>query len=164
MAENSGVGQKVDVNQRAFGLGAEIICIGCGSVLSIEIVSSPGVTVRRHEKSKCVYSECRFLFRAQMIQGTLLPQRESKPAPASETAALPEPVQAAGDGHVMTRRWWQETAEELAAKVRGYFTNAGGKVKIAENLDGDSDLYRLASRLTTRIVQPGGRTKQQGRG
>ena len=57
----------------------------------------------------------------------------------------------------MSQQWWQETAEELAAKVRGYFTPRGGKVDIPENLDGDWDLYRTASRLTTRTVQPGGK-------
>jgi hypothetical protein len=60
------------------------------------------------------------------------------------------------DRHTMSQQWWQETAEELAAKVRGYFTNRDGKVEILPKLDGDADLYRTASRLTTRTVQPGG--------
>jgi hypothetical protein len=62
------------------------------------------------------------------------------------------------DKHTMGQQWWQETAEELAAKVRGYFTTRDGKVEIPENLDGDCDLYATASRLTTRTVQPGGTT------
>jgi hypothetical protein len=53
--------------------------------------------------------------------------------------------------------------EELAAKVRGYFTNRYGKVEdfneIDACMDGDRDLYELASRITTKIVQPGGRKK-----
>lgn len=61
------------------------------------------------------------------------------------------------DQYTMSQQWWQETAEELAAKVRGYFTNGDGKVEILENCDGDWDLYRTASRLTTRTVQPGGK-------
>lgn len=49
-------------------------------------------------------------------------------------------------------------AEELAAKVRGYFTNpATGRVNIPESMDGDRDLYDLASRITKRVVQPGGK-------
>lgn len=59
------------------------------------------------------------------------------------------------DKHTMSQQWWQETAEELAAKVRGYFTNGNGKIDIPEKLDGDWDLYRTASRLTTRTVPPG---------
>lgn len=47
-------------------------------------------------------------------------------------------------------------AIELAAKVRGYFTNPrSGKVEIPENLDGDRDLYELASKITKRTIQPG---------
>ena len=65
----------------------------------------------------------------------------------------------AADKHRMSQQWWQETAEELAAKVRGYFTSSTtGKVAIYnEMLDGDWDLYRTASRLTTRVMQPGGK-------
>lgn len=49
-------------------------------------------------------------------------------------------------------------AVELAAKVRGYFTNpVTGKCEIGENLDGDRDLYELASRITKRVIQPGSR-------
>jgi len=55
----------------------------------------------------------------------------------------------------MSQQWWRETAEELAAKVRGYFTNGDGTVDISEELNGDLDLYRTASRLTTRVIQPG---------
>ncbi len=47
-------------------------------------------------------------------------------------------------------------AEELAAKVRGYFTNGDGKVDIPEKLDGDRDLYELASKITKKVRQPGG--------
>ena len=47
-------------------------------------------------------------------------------------------------------------AKELAAKVRGYFTNPrSGEVEIPENLDGDRDLYELASKITKRTIQPG---------
>ena len=63
----------------------------------------------------------------------------------------------AADKHTMSQQWWQETAEELAAKVRGYFTDRDGKVEIGEKLDGDRDLYMTASRLTTRVVRPGGK-------
>lgn len=65
------------------------------------------------------------------------------------------PERTPADKHTMSQQWWQETAEELAAKVRGYFTNRDGKVEIGEKLDGDRDLYMTASRLTTRVVQPG---------
>jgi hypothetical protein len=58
----------------------------------------------------------------------------------------------------MSQEWWQECAEELAAKVRGYFTAPGGTVEIDEKMNGDRDLYTLASRLTKRVVQPGGKT------
>ena len=57
--------------------------------------------------------------------------------------------------HTMSQDWWQQTAEELAAKVRGYFTNSDGQVEIGRGMDGDMDLYALASRLTTRKLQPG---------
>jgi hypothetical protein len=57
--------------------------------------------------------------------------------------------------NIQNQQWWQETAEELAAKVRGYFTNGDGKVDIPKELDGDLDLYRLASRLTAKVIQPG---------
>jgi hypothetical protein len=50
---------------------------------------------------------------------------------------------------------WCEVAEELAAKVRGYFTDFYGKVEIPKNMDGDRDLYEIASRLTTKQRQPG---------
>jgi hypothetical protein len=47
-------------------------------------------------------------------------------------------------------------AEELAAKVRGYFTNPKtGKVDIFTNLTGDRDLYELATRITNKTIQPG---------
>jgi hypothetical protein len=49
----------------------------------------------------------------------------------------------------------EDKAELLAAKVRGYFTNSEGHVEIPKELDGDRDLYELASSITTRIVQPG---------
>ena len=61
------------------------------------------------------------------------------------------------DKRTMSQQWWQETAEELAAKVRGYFTDSSGRVHIPASLAGDRDLYYLASRLTTRTEQPGGR-------
>jgi hypothetical protein len=62
------------------------------------------------------------------------------------------------DKYTMSQQWWQECAEELAAKVRGYFTNpVTGKADIPPELDGDLDLYRTASRLTTRTIQPGGK-------
>jgi hypothetical protein len=63
----------------------------------------------------------------------------------------------AADKHTMSQQWWQETAEELAAKVRGYFTNRDGQVDDFGKLDGDRDLYMTASRLTTRVVKPGGK-------
>ena len=51
---------------------------------------------------------------------------------------------------------WRSKAEELAAKVRGYFTNSKtGRADIPECLDGDWDLYNLASQLTTKVMQPG---------
>jgi len=56
----------------------------------------------------------------------------------------------------MDHQQWVERAEELAAKVRGYFTNpVTGKVEIPNSMNGDRDLYDLASRLTDRVAQPG---------
>lgn len=34
-----------------------------------------------------------------------------------------------------------------------------GAVEILENMDGDRDLYDLASKLTNRVIQPGGKNK-----
>jgi hypothetical protein len=48
-----------------------------------------------------------------------------------------------------------ELAIELAAKVRGYFTNSKGQVDLRPDLDGDRDLYNLASRITLKVLQPG---------
>lgn len=49
---------------------------------------------------------------------------------------------------------------ELAAKVRGYFTNRYGEVadfnSIPAKMDGDRDLYELASKITDKVIQPGG--------
>jgi hypothetical protein len=49
--------------------------------------------------------------------------------------------------------------EELAAKVRGYFTNRYGEVAdfntIPAKMDGDRDLYDLASQITSKVIQPG---------
>jgi hypothetical protein len=50
---------------------------------------------------------------------------------------------------------WIEVAEELAAKVRGYFTDRYGKVEIPRNMNGDRDLYELASQLSAKNCQPG---------
>ena len=61
----------------------------------------------------------------------------------------------AKENNIRNEKWWQEGAEELAAKVRGYFTNRDGIVDISVGMDGDRDLYYLASRLTTRVEQPG---------
>lgn len=49
---------------------------------------------------------------------------------------------------------------ELAAKVRGYFTDAKGKVEIPEKCDGDQELYDLATAITDKTIQPG--TKVNG--
>lgn len=50
-------------------------------------------------------------------------------------------------------------AVELAAKVRGYFTNqVTGKTELG-TLDGDRNLYELASRITDKILQPQGPDK-----
>lgn len=55
-------------------------------------------------------------------------------------------------------------ARELAAKVRGYFRNRWGKTEwdgiksIPPCLDGDRDLYELASKITKRVQSPGGRS------
>lgn len=53
----------------------------------------------------------------------------------------------------------QKIALELAAKVRGYFTNRYGKLadfdSIPAKMDGDRDLYELASKLTKEVIQPG---------
>lgn len=53
----------------------------------------------------------------------------------------------------------QKIAEELAAKVRGYFTNRYGEVadftSIPAKMDGDRDLYELASKITKKVIQPG---------
>lgn len=53
----------------------------------------------------------------------------------------------------------QKIALELAAKVRGYFTNRYGKLadfdSIPAKMDGDRDLYELASKLTKKVIQPG---------
>lgn len=49
-------------------------------------------------------------------------------------------------------------AEELAAKVRGYFTNpVTGRADIDPKMNGDRDLYDLASRITKRTIRPGGK-------
>ncbi len=48
-----------------------------------------------------------------------------------------------------------EVAEELAAKVRGYFTDSRGNVEIDARMNGDRDLYELASKITKKIMQPG---------
>jgi hypothetical protein len=59
----------------------------------------------------------------------------------------------------MTDKQKLALAEELAAKVRGYFTNRYGKVasfrSIPEIMDGDRDLYRTASKITKKVIQPG---------
>jgi len=51
--------------------------------------------------------------------------------------------------------------EELAAKVRGYFTDRYGELdemcKIPGKMNGDRDLYETASKITQKIVQPGER-------
>jgi len=58
---------------------------------------------------------------------------------------------------------WCAVAEELAAKVRGYFTNRYGKLadfnSIPAKMDGDRDLYNLASRLTKKKTQPAAQHK-----
>ena len=47
-------------------------------------------------------------------------------------------------------------AVELAAKVRGYFTNQHtGKPAIDEMMDGDQNLYDIASKITKKVIQPG---------
>jgi hypothetical protein len=60
---------------------------------------------------------------------------------------------------------FEATALELAAKVRGYFTNRYGKVanfnSIPAKMDGDRDLYQLASKLTKRVMQPGGDARRR---
>ena len=50
-------------------------------------------------------------------------------------------------------------AKELAAKVRGYFTDPDGGVHIEDQMNGDRDLYELASKLTKRSIQPGTKEK-----
>jgi len=54
-------------------------------------------------------------------------------------------------------------AEELAAKVRGYFTNRYGELadfnSIEAKMDGDRDLYELASKITTKVISPGGKKR-----
>jgi hypothetical protein len=63
----------------------------------------------------------------------------------------------------MLTRAKQKIALELAAKVRGYFTNRYGEVadfnSIPAKMDGDRDLYELASKLTKKVVPPGGTKK-----
>lgn len=58
-----------------------------------------------------------------------------------------------------------QNAVELAAKVRGYFRDRWGKTEwegmdsIPDYLTGDRDLYDLASKITTRSISPGRKTK-----
>jgi hypothetical protein len=62
----------------------------------------------------------------------------------------------------MTNQERLELGEQLAAKVRGYFTDRWGEVAIPAMMSGDRDLYNLASRITDEVITPGQEEQRHG--